>query len=823
MRLFRGLLTFAITILLIWTLNRPWGKTIPMPLGSFLSPQTGFWQNAEDVHKSFNQRLDFSELKGKVNVYLDSRLVPHVFAEHDEDLYFVQGYLHAKFRLFQMDLQTRAAEGRISEIAGAGAIAYDKEQRRLGMKLGAEHALLSIEKNPGALKLYSAYTAGVNAFIHSLKKSEFPVEYKILNVEPEEWSNLRTALLLQMMAKMLSSGTAEDLTYTNLKTVLTHEQLQTLFPQVQDSTVPIVPRGTFFPKPRETFRAPDNADSVYFHGGEGGPANVVSNPNPDNGSNNWALAGSKTASGYPLLCNDPHLELSLPSIWYEMQLSTPGNRTYGVSLPGSPFIVIGFNDSIAWGVTNSQRDVKDYYRIRFRDKSRREYWYEHEWRPAQQRIEEIRVKSAPAVFDTVSYTVFGPVIYDGSFGDDAMNPRHEALAVKWVAHELGDEGYPFYQLNHARNYDDYLQAIRAFDCPGQNFVFASKSGHIAIWQQGRFPNRWYGQGLYVMPGEDSSYRWQGFIPQEENPHAVDPAQGYLFSANQRPADWTYPYFIPGLYITARAQAIDRFLSPMRAATVNDMMKLQNNVYNIMAEEMLPILFSQVDVTQLKPVAYRYYQEVKKWNLLASPESRGQTIYQTWFDSLRTGIWRDELEKAGPPFMLPSEQTTMEILKRDPTAYGFVDNKNTPEIETLREVVTASLNKASEPLAGAEIAGKLSWAAFKQVTIYHLLREDLMPFGITGLDVGGWRNTINAVTDTHGPSWRMIVQLSSETEAYGVYPGGQSGNPGSRYYDNSVSDWAGGKYYRLWLMNEDEWKDPRVKFTMSFSGVAQPRG
>jgi len=486
MRVVPFVLSTVITAGLVYFFNKPLGP-LPAPPGKFFSPQHGFWQNAEGASASFDKELKFSGLKGKAEVYFDERLVPHVFAENDEDLYFIQGWLHARFRLFQMDLQTKAAAGRASEIAGKKAINYDKEQRRLGMVYAAENAVKEIEKDPVSKAMFDAYTNGINAYIGSLKESELPVEYKLLNIKPEKWSNLRTALLLKMMAKMLSSGTESDLANTNAKTIFLPEELKLLYPQVPDSLVPIIPKGTVFDKPGITPLAPADADSLYFGKKDSIAFNEFSRPDKNNGSNNWVVAGSKTATGSPILCNDPHLELSLPSIWYEIQLETPISNAYGVSLPGSPFIIIGFNDSIAWGVTNAQRDVKDYFEIKFRDNTKNEYWFNNQWMKTTLRSEEIKVKGAKTVYDTVAYTIFGPVLYDESFSNDLSNKRN--LAVRWVAHDPSNEGMTFYKLNRAHNYDDYAQAIQSFTCPGQNFVFASKGGDIAIWQQGKFPAR----------------------------------------------------------------------------------------------------------------------------------------------------------------------------------------------------------------------------------------------------------------------------------------------------------------------------------------------
>lgn len=818
MRIVPFAISTVVTAGLVFALNKQWGK-IP-PMGKFLSPQHGFWQNAEPTNQSFNADLKFPGLKGKGEVYFDERLIPHVFAENDEDLYFIQGYLHAKFRLFQMDLQTKAAEGRASEIAGKKAINFDKTQRRLGMRFAAENAMKEVEKDPQSKAMFDAYTNGVNAYIGSMKESQLPLEYKLLNFKPEKWTNIRTALLLKMMAKMLSGETENDLANTNAKAFFSEDELKILYPQVPDSLMPIVPKGTVFDKPGIVPVKPVTADSLYFNNKEKVALREVSESEKSNGSNNWVVTGSKTKSGAPILCNDPHLELSLPSIWYEMQLQTATSNTYGVSLPGSPFIIIGFNDSIAWGVTNAQRDVKDYYEIKFKDKTKSEYWFDGQWVKSTLRKEEIKVKDGATVFDTVAYTIFGPVMYDESFSDELSDKRN--LAVRWSAQDPSNEGITFYRLNRAKNYDEYAEAIKTFQCPGQNFVFASKAGDIAIWQQGKFPARWDRQGLYVMPGQDSSYMWQGFIPQAENPHSKNPARGFLESANQRPADSTYPYFIPGSYITARAITIENNLAAMNGITPDDMMKLQNNYFNTTAEDVRPILLKYVEEDKLNSKEKEYLDIIKNWDLMASPDSKGQTVYMHWWSLLKEMIWADmkkgidtSLAKKLPK---PETQTILELLKKD-TSYLFY-HKKSGEALTSENLITITLKISSGTL---EILSKkvngLEWYKYDKPGIYHLLdksKKDLLPFDRPNLHTGGAGDIVNAINGSHGPSWRMIVQLTATTDAYGLYPGGQSGNPGSKYYDNFIDYWVEGKYYKLWFMHDADKTDKNVKWTMKFN-------
>jgi penicillin amidase len=808
------ILSSLITIALVIALNKRWG-TIP-DMGNFLSPQTGIWQNAEPVDKDFNATIKVQGLKGRAEVYFDERLVPHVFAETDEDLYFVQGYLHAKFRLWQMEFQTMAASGRISEILGNDPrfINYDRETRRLGMVYAAEHALQTLQADPVSKSGCDAYTAGVNAYIETLTNASMPLEYKLLGYKPEKWSNLKICLFLKQMSRQLAGeGYANDLAITNERSFFPMKELETLYPQVQDSLIPIVPKGTMFETPGIVPVKPPGADSIYFRKHDTVNVNHFAEINPGNGSNNWAVSGSKTASGHPILCNDPHLELSLPSIWYEMQLHSPTVNVYGVSFPGSPNIIIGFNDYISFGFTNAERDVMDFYSIKFKDDTKSEYWFNGKWKPARLRMEEIKVKGSEPVLDTVAYTdEFGPVMYDRSFSN-ALS-RGKAIACRWVAHDASNEGALWFKLDRARNYDEYYSALQSFSCPGQNMLFASKEGDIALWQQAKFPARWYGQGVMLMPGEDSSYMWQGFIPQKENPHVINPLSGFIVSANQRPVDSSYPYYIPGSYNTIRSISINKRLAVMQNISPADMEKLQTDNYNFFAEYAKPLLLKHTNEGELDNTAKKYLGIFRNWNLRADAEETGQTVFQTWWDSLKVIIWHDEFEKIKPRALLPDDMTLLEALLRD-SSFKYVDNIYTPQKETLTDDVTMALKKATPALMNDETGGTLLWTSHKSSSIFHLLKT-IKPFARMGLPVGGWENIINAITVSHGPSWRMVVHLTSATEAYGIYPGGQNGNPGSIFYDNFVDEWAKGKYYTLWMMNR-ETTDKRVKWVMRLEG------
>jgi penicillin G amidase len=819
MRVFPFSLSLIFTAGLIYVLHSKIGQ-VPA-LGPLLSPSHGLWQNAEPADAAFDVNFASSQLKDEVNVWLDERLVPHIFATNQVDASFVQGYLHARFRLWQMEFQTHAAAGRICEIIGekVGDVSVlevqDRKFRRLGMVYGAERSVKMMEAQPHLKEILDAYTAGVNAYVKSLTPDQFPIEYKILGYAPERWTNLKTALFLKYMSYDLSRD-FDDFAMTNLRNHLGREMVEKAFPIMPDSLDPIAPRGTRFLPTVGAPKPPAGVDSLYFDGGSmnefsDGFAFNLEPRHPDIGSNNWVVGGAKTASGRPILCNDPHLGLNLPSLWYETQIHTPDYNVYGVSFPGAPGIIIGFNDSIAWGVTNAMRDVMDFYEIRFRDSTQNEYLFNGEWVKTEWRTETIKIRGRADFVDKIPMTVWGPVMFDRTYGNEMKN--NKAYAVRWSAHDPGMEAQTFLLLNKAKNYDDYLEAIQYFNCPGQNFVFASKTNDIAWWQQANFPAKWRRQGEYVMPGWDSSYAWQYGIPQQDNINMKNPPRGFVSSANQLPADTLYPFFLGGIHDLYRGIIINRYLSGMDSVTAFDMQKMQTDNYNIMAETARPLLLRHLQRGRIDAKGLALLSTFEQWNLRADKDEEGQTVFAEWWATLGRKIWLDEISRPDSfPIVYPQAATLVEALLRD-TAFVFVDDIRTPEKETLSDLVTAAFLEAVSKLE----ANKLGWAAYKATGVRHLVNS-LTPFSRLNLPIGGGTNIINAATGNWGPSWRVVVHLTDETEAYGVYPGGQSGNPGSKYYDQFVDQWVKGEYNKLWIMKPVDSEFSKAKWKMSFSPV-----
>lgn len=815
MKVIYFLISLIVTLAVIIFLSTASGK-IP-PLGDFLSPQHGVWQNADPTDDVYDQDIVLTGLVKPAEVYFDDRMVPHIFASDERDAYFIQGFLHARFRLWQMEFQIYAASGRLTEILGPGPdSAYlnnDRKMRRMGMVYGAKRSLAEMEKDPVTQSQINAYTAGVNSYLSQLTHSALPLEYRLLNYRPEKWTNLKTALLLKYLSYDLTGGDT-DIEFTNMRTVISEGDFEKMFPLRSDSSDPVIPAGTLFPSPSVKPVAPPGMDSINSHIPH--PLNSsTEKPERSNGSNNWVAGGGKTASGRPILCNDPHLGLNLPSLWYEVQITTPSYSVYGVSLPGAPAVIIGFNDSIAWGVTNAARDVLDYYEITFNGNDKSEYRFNHAWKKAELVTETYLMNDGSRFYDTVAYTVFGPVMFDDRYNGRSRAPSNKNLAIRWKAHDPSNEFKTFSSLNKAKNYREYEAALRHFSCPGQNFAFASKSGDIALWQQGQFPARWYRQGDFIMPGVDSAYMWQADIPQAENPHIKNPPRGFVSSANQVAADTAYPYYLGGSYDVYRGLLINRLLSDMQNITAADMQNLQNENYNVFAETAVPFLLAQIPEYQLDDQAKKYFRILSSWNRRNDRTERGATVFSVLFDTLAAMVWNDELAQVKGVTERPDHFTLIDALKKD-SAFTFIDNVLTPQKETLPQLVAPAWKKAASSLATIEAGGKLRWTDFKDAGVRHLLRME--PLSRFHLPTGGGVHIINATKQFHGPSWKMVVHLTDTTEAYGIYPGGQSGNPGSKHYDEFIDDWAEGNYYRLWMMKKNETTDRRIKGHFSITPI-----
>ena len=787
MKYFKLILSFALTIGIFFALNTKFGS-IP-PIGKFLNPYSGVWQNETD--ESISGDISISGLKDKVTVHYDAQLIPHVFAQNDYDLHRAQGYITAKHRLWQMEFQTHAAAGRLSEIIGEGALNHDRQERRRGMGFGAEQAIIKMSEDEQTTALVQAYADGVNSYINELDSNNYPVEYKLLDYKPEAWTPKKTALLLMYMTKMLAGGD-EDMEYTNALRLFGKERFDLLFPDFFDITEPIIPKETDW-----SYIDVPQTPAPFSEAVLDSIAETIDKPDPNYGSNNWAVSGKKSYSGHPILANDPHLGLNLPSIWFVMQLSTPNHNAFGATLPGALGVISGFNQHIAWGETNATRDVIDWYKIEFNE-DRTKYKFDNQWKDVSVRVEEIKIKGKLIYKDSVLYTHHGPVIYDKNYKSER---ERAGYAMKWIGHIGGNNQKTFLDLNKSKNYDDYVKALTHYTAPAQNFVFASTEGDIALWVQGKLPNKWEGQGKFLMDGSKSENDWQGFIPQPFNAHTKNPERGFVSSANQQPVDEAYPYFVYNDgYETYRNRVINDFFSSKDTFNIQDFKDLHNNNYNLKASELMPYMLETMDISNLTAEENEIYNLAKTWQYNNDMEEIGPSIWNAWWNILYDMVW-DEFDVKNTVLNAPFTYQTIYLLKTKGDD-AFMDIIETPEIETAKDLFKLSFSKAVKKLSSWKAEnGDLNWVKYKGTFAGHLLQA-LPAFSRFDIPIGGGKNIVNATSENWGPSWRMIVEMTSPPTALGIYPGGQSGNPGSKYYDNFIDDWAAGKYHSLNFLQND---------------------
>lgn len=807
MNLIKSSLAVLLLIAFIWALDSRLGST--PPLGKLLSPTTGLWKNAESGIATGNQSVSVKGIKSGVSVKYDKNYVAHVFADNDYDLYFAQGYVTAKDRLYQMDRQVRTASGTMAEVMGEPELHHDMFYRRIGIAYAAERSIGYVMQDPQTKTMLEAYTDGVNAYIDQLSPADYPVEFKIYNYAPQRWKPVNSLLILKLMSEELTGGESE-FDMTNALGRFGIDTLRDLFSQTLAGEEPVVPKNTQWqftqvPVPNSS------KDPAQLQ------RRLIALKDRDGiGSNNWAVDGRSTASGYPMLANDPHLKLTLPTVWYQVQLQQPGMNVYGVSLPGIPGITIGFNDHVAWGQTNSALDVVDWYRIKFKDRSAGEYWYNDKWTSTNKSIQEYKVRNGRTAYDTIVYTHHGPVVYDGLthilYGHHYGLSPAEGFAMRWAMHDVSNDLKTTYLLNRAKNYEDYRQALSYLSCPAQNFVFASSDKNIAIDCNGKIPLRYKSQGTFVLDGSDPADDWHGWIPMDQLPSVKNPERGFVSSANQPITDSTYPYPIQGWFASySRAKHINDKLRTMKAANIDSFRLMQADAYSEIAARTLPEMLKYLDRSKFKDDA-EIIDEISKWDYTFHKHSRAPLIFSEWQHQFYDSVWMDNMNAENIAVPWPNVDRTA-LLFNDVNAY-WIDNIRTPQKETIGDLINSSFAGTLKTLKEkyGSFGGNWAWTRVMGYELRHMGR--IPSFGLR-YEADGGPNTINALVGGHGPSWRMVVELGPQVKGYGALPGGQSGNPGSFYYDNLFPAWSNGKLNELVFLKSKDDNNDQIKSVLTF--------
>lgn len=811
-------LPFAALAVLLWLGFR--GFSPAPPVGRFLDPVHGVWAVVRGTSLDDPASARIESLGADVRVVYDDRAVPHIFASSIEDATRALGFVVARDRLFQMELVTRAAAGRLTELAGNRALEVDRAQRSLGLPRAAETKRAALDTAGLAWRAMVAYAEGVNAWIAAMGVEDVPLEYHLLGVRPSRWEPLQSIHLLNRMAWTLAHGDLE-LRMRQVEALVGRKAAAALFPRNSPIQEPIVPNGRREPRiDLATLPAPERLNARE--------ANVLSaldrlrerlrltSTAPDVaedalGSNNWAVAPRRTRNGSALLAGDPHLELTLPSIWYEAHLVVPGQLdVYGVTIPGSPGIVIGFNRDIAWTFTNVESDVVDYF-VEVVDDPRHltRYRLDGTWRSLEEHIETYRDRRGDVIaVDTVLYTHRGPIVREGQLW----------LSMRWTAHDTTNESDALIRATRSRSVTQWLDAMTGFSVPAQNGLVADRSGAIAIRSTGRFPVRAPGaSGDRFQDGSSTANDWRGALPLSRYPFAMNPAQGYLASANQQPVDPRIDstYLGSHWYSPWRAMRINSLLRTDSSVTPEAMRLYQTDPGSARADVFAPAFLAAAAALRAAGRSDATLDTaaslLREWNRRYTKDNERAVLFESMMSALQDRAW-DELARPARPVLrkkgrrgirsrtaplrvdTPADQL-LAILLRDASSPWWDVRATRQVVERRDDILVDAMRDGYRHVRdtyGDPAAGGWRWDRVHYATIYHLLR--LEPLSRLRVPVQGGPSTLSPSSGDgrFGPSWRMVVELGPDVRAWTIYPGGQSGNAASSRYADRLDRWSAGE-------------------------------
>ena len=778
------------------------------PLGRLLDPANGVWATARTADLPPVEQGSIPGLGKQVHVLFDDRGVPHIFASSEEDAFRALGYVTARDRLFQMELQTLAAAGRLTELVGPKAIDADRRTRSLGLPWGAERKYAAYDRSSPGFRAMTAYADGVNAWISSMKRQDMPIEYRLLRAAPFKWEPIYSLNFFSRMALTLGFNDA-SLKRLAAQAKVGRAAADALFPVNSPIQEPVQPNGLNAPRfdlaAIPPPGAPDSAAMLALNARLSVIAALgatKSNADGDGiGSNNWAVAPKRTAAGHALLAGDPHLDLTLPSIWYEMHIVVPGRLDVaGVGFPGVPGVIIGFNRDVAWTFTNTGSDVNDYYNEVVDDSVRpSRYRLDGTWRSLEKRVESYRDKRGAVIrTDTLYFTHRGPMTKQGG----------KWVSMRWTAYEPSSEEDNFLKASHARNASQWLDAMSSFAVPTQNGLVADRSGNIAIRSAGHYPVRpGDGSGDVIRDGSSSASDWLGYLSVSKYPFAMNPAQGYLASANQQPVDpRVNPSFMGSdWYSPWRAIRINDLLRADSAVTPDAMRRFQTDPGSARADAFVPLFLAAAareDSAGRSDAALREAAVLlAQWDRRYTKSNRRAVLFEkamrelaarTW-DELATMPVKDDTASAIAP-KYPESQVLLELMQMPKSAWW--DDRRTPAVTEDRDaILSASIRSAlvsAKTLYGDPAGDGWLWSNVQHANIYHLAR--IPAFSALGIPVQGGPSTLSPADTAgrQGPSWRMVVELGPEVKGWAIFPGGQSGNPASPRYADRLKLWENGQ-------------------------------
>ncbi len=793
------------------------------PLGKLLNPRSGFWTAAEDaVPPLSHEILRFPGLQNPVEVFRDQYAIPHFFAEDDMDLYRAVGYVQASDRLFQMDFQRRAARGILSEVFGSSFVETDKFLRTIGLAWAAERSLEEADNE--TLEFLQAYADGVNAYLSQVSPLDLPLEFKLLDYRPAPWQPLDSIAFAKFMGWSLSGG-FQDLELGLFLEAYDQEAVDELFPIHSPFPLPIIPEepSGIAPSPSVTRTASATSTSrdllknLLSREAEMSP---LLGQFETSGSNNWVVSGDRSSTGAPILADDPHLSLTAPAIWYMLRLSSPSFNVYGVALLGAPLPVLGYNEHISWGSTNVGADVVDFFIEEVRPGNDLQYLYQDQWRDFEVREEVIDVKGGNPVPFQLRISAHGPIVSDL----EVASGFDDTIAMQWTGHLPTQELRAILNVNQASNWDEFMAALEDFQVPAQNINYADVDGHIGILVNGLYPVRSQGLGRVPVDGSSGDYDWSGTVPYDQIPSSFDPDQGFLVSANQLPSSEPEPYLGWNWADRYRAARINEVLNSTEQISVEDVKALQLDHVSVAAREFVPFLVEAFEAlpdrgTSLHSKAPDATSVLAGWNHDMVVDAVAPTLYSHWLTTYRLSTFEDEWSVADLDGVgLPSFTILENMTKFNPTSQWF-DDVGTSATEERDDIIRQAFVTALDELEDSLGTDMSSWM-WGDVHVLQLIHPTgLDPLSSPAVPRAGGRFTVDvagaSLSDgrflvTSGPSWRLVVDYSAAeaggvADAFGIYPGGQSGRALSPHFLDLFERWREGEYVILGLTEKGDFQ------------------
>ncbi len=772
-------------------------------------------QIGHSASPDYSATLDLKGVKEEVTVIRDEYAIPHIYAKSEEDLYTAVGYVVAQDRLWQMDLLRRVTLGRLSEIFGDKYVETDLLLRALRYSEKSKKIIASMDTTQ--LRCLQAFANGVNEYIDR-QGSKLPPEFIILGYKPEHWDPVYSLNLIGYMAWDLKAGWSEMI-LEEVKGKVNDALYRQLLPDINNEKTHVYPLFT-----KDSLASKVQASLLN------GNANLRDlGLEIFNGSNNWAVSGKKSSTGKPILCNDMHLGLNIPGVWYQIHEVIPGKLDVsGLLLPGQPLIVCGHNERIAWGMTNAYVDNVDYYEEKINPSDSGQYMYNGEWHPIKIQKETIRIKGGKIAEREIKFTGHGPII--SKFKD----LKNKVVSMHWVGDEMSNEIRTVYLLNRAGNWNEFKDAISSFKAVSQNVVYADVEGNIGLYYAAGIPIRKHDFDGFFLPGWTDEYDWKGWVPFENLPHSFNPPTGYVSSANNNPAGDDYPYHIGTWFsLPSRIDRIRELLEAKQVLSVEDMKAIQTDQHSVMARNMSADMVAELESIKTpdndEALALSILKSWKNGDMSANLVA--PAVFEKCYLFLSEDMMKDEMgadlftRYFNEGSLLKFAMNNM--WKNAESAWW--DDVTTPNIkETRNDILRRSIKRTINYLkntCGNDTA-KWKWGNIHTLVLEHPLGKVKILDKVFGLNrgpfkLGGSTHTVapfsypfsSAFAINHAASHRHVFSVANWDESFTVIPTGNSGLPASKNYCDQTSLYINMKYHPELFSEENVKKNGKFIMTI----------